>query len=556
MSQKENTHENEMNGAEAIIHYLESIGVDTIFGYPGGANLPIYDALRGSSIKHVLSRHEQGAAHMADGYARVAKKPGVCLATSGPGATNLVTGLANAMLDSIPVVALTGQIVRDQIGTDAFQEVDCLNITMPVTKHNELVTDEKCLLPALQAAFHIADTGRKGPVLLDVPKDVLSAKFPYNMDDQYVLKGYNPTTIGNIGQIKRAMKALNKAERPVILYGGGVDLANAIPEFNEFVRKLQIPIVRTLMGTGIFPDDDPLYIGMVGTHGNTMANRIVQKKADLIFAIGTRLGDRAVMKKDLFARNAKIIHLDIDPAEIGKSIPVDIPIVGDLKLVLANMNERLDQIDTEPAPPWIVDETRKNMLSTRDSASILEDVFSELSSIPMKLNISTDVGRHQMWANHFCRNMNQLPLITSGGLGTMGFGLPAAIGAWFAEPETPVVSLSGDGSFMMNMQEFVVAVEHNVPLTVVLLNDSRLGMIRELQTAAYKKRYTTHDFQKTIDFVKLAEAMGGVGETVISLEQIGPALKKAINSGKQTLINFDIPKLARSSGLALTPKAS
>ena len=305
-------------GAQALVFFLKSIGVEVIFGYPGGANLPIYDELRASGINHVLTRHEQGAIHMADGYARVAGKSGVCLATSGPGATNLVTGLANAMLDSVPVVALTGQIPRSQLGTDAFQEVDCINMTMPVTKHNELIFREKDLIPALQAAFHIANTGRKGPVLLDFPKDILEIPFPHTYENQIHLPGYNPTTKGNIGQIKRALKILKKAEKPLILFGGGIVLADAISEFLQLIHLSRIPVVRTLMGTGVIPENDPLYIGMIGTHGNTMANRVIQKQADVVFAIGTRLGNRAVMKTHLFAKNAKIIHLDIDPAEIGE----------------------------------------------------------------------------------------------------------------------------------------------------------------------------------------------------------------------------------------------
>ena len=540
-----------ITGAEALIQVLEKMGVDTIFGYPGGANLPIYDTLRQSKIRHILARHEQGAVHMADGYARVAGKPGVCLATSGPGSTNLVTGLANAMLDSIPVVALTGQIHRSLIGTDAFQEVDCINITMPVTKHNELIRYEKDLVPALENAFYIANSGRKGPVLIDIPIDVLNNPYPHEFDTRTELRGYRPTTKGNIGQIKRTLKALERAKKPVILFGGGVALSNGVSEFLKFVRSTKIPVARTMMGTGVISPKDPQFIGMIGTHGNRAANKIVKKDADLIFVIGTRLGDRSTKNTDTISKTATIIHLDIDPAEIGKNIKVDIPIVGDIKAVFQEMNERIAKKPLKIEKPWINVKDYKSTLSTRDAAGLLEVVFNALSKINRKLNISTDVGRHQMWANHYCTNPKHLPLITSGGLGTMGFGLPAAIGAWFAEPQTSVISISGDGSFMMTLQEFVVAVENKVPLTVLILNDQRLGMIRELQTTKYAQRYTVHDFTQVIDFAKIAEAMGGQGITVTHNRQITPTLKKAVTSGIPTIVNFDLEKMEKSSHLTV-----
>lgn len=556
MSEKDTLPNAELTGAEALVKVLEQEGVDTIFGYPGGANLPIYDALRNSSIRHVLSRHEQGAAHMADGYARVAGRTGVCLATSGPGATNLVTGMANAMLDSVPLVAITGQIARSLIGTDAFQEVDCINITMPVTKHNELVFSAHNLVPALKSAFYLANSGRKGPVLLDLPIDVLEESYPHDFSQTIQLQGYNPTLKGNIGQIKRALKALAKAERPLLLFGGGIALAGAINEFRVFKQAINVPVVRTLMGTGVVEDDDPLYLGMIGTHGHQQANRAIQKEADLVFVIGTRLGNRATVKSQLFAKNALIIHLDIDPAEIGKTIKADIPIVGDIKLVLQDMNERLAQKPLRKPVPWLTGTARKSKLSTRDGASIMEFLFSQLSTINQKLHISTDVGRHQMWANHYCTNPNHLPLITSGGLGTMGFGLPAAIGAWFADKDTPVLSISGDGSFMMNMQEFVVAVENRVPLTVLIINDHRLSMIRELQRSSYGGRFTSHEFTAPVNFVTLAEAMGGVGKRITHKNQFIPTLKKSIASGLPTIIDCDLEKVIKSSHLTVDSVAS
>lgn len=556
MSEKESEQTQKTTGARALVKVLESVGVDTVFGYPGGANLPIYDELRDSSIQHILSRHEQGAAHMADGYARVAGRTGVCLATSGPGATNLVTGLANAMLDSIPMVAITGQISRSLIGTDAFQEVDCINITMPVTKHNELVFESKNLVPALKAAFYLADSGRKGPVLLDIPVDILEEEFPHTFDKPVRLKGYKPTVKGNVGQVKRALKALERAEKPLILFGGGVSLANAIPEFRSFIERLNVPVVRTLMGTGVVDEFHPQFLGMIGTHGHYHANRVIQKEADVVFVIGTRLGNRALVKSQLFAENAKIIHLDIDPAEIGKNIRVDIPIVGDIKEVLSDMNNRMIKKPMTRKELWTVVERRKSRLSVRDGAEAMELIFGQLSTINWKLHISTDVGRHQMWANHYCTNPKHLPLITSGGLGTMGFGLPSAIGAWFADPKVPVVSISGDGSFMMNMQEFCVAVANEVPLTVLVINDHRLSMIRELQRASYGGRYTSHNLDAPIDFVKLAESMGGTGLRITHKEQVLPTLKKSISSRMPTIIDCDLERVFKSSHLTVGSRAS
>ncbi len=547
---------NELAGAEALVKILENENVETVFGYPGGANLPIYDALRESPIRHVLARHEQGAAHMADGYARVAGKTGVCLATSGPGATNLVTGMANAMLDSVPLVAITGQISRSLIGTDAFQEVDCINITMPVTKHNELVFSSDKLVKALKSAFYLANSGRKGPVLLDIPVDILEESYPHKLEQKAKLPGYNPTVKGNVGQIKRAIKALNKAEKPLVLYGGGIALAGAKKEFQEFKEAANIPIVRTLMGTGIVEEEDPLYLGMIGTHGHALANLAIQKHADVVFVIGTRLGNRAVVKTQLFAPHAKIIHLDIDPAEIGKNIKADIPIVGDIREVLEDINQRIAKKPIRKEKPWQVGEKRRSKLSTRDGASIMEIIFGELSTINQKLHISTDVGRHQMWANHYCTNPDHLPLITSGGLGTMGFGLPAAIGAWFADKDTPVVSISGDGSFMMNMQEFVVAVENKVPLIVLIINDHRLSMIRELQRSNYGRRYTTHEFKSPINFVALAESMGGIGKRITHQKQVAPTLKKALADGQPTIIDCDLERVIKTSHLSVDSVAS
>ncbi|OGG94278.1 MAG: acetolactate synthase, large subunit, biosynthetic type [Candidatus Lambdaproteobacteria bacterium RIFOXYD2_FULL_50_16] len=546
-----------MTGAKALVRMMEDRGVEVIFGYPGGANLPIYDELRQSKIQHILTRHEAGAAHMAEGYARVAGSPGVCLATSGPGATNLVTGLADALLDSIPVVAITGQIHRNLIGTDAFQEVDCFNITMPVTKHNELIKHESDLVAAIDGAFYIANSGRKGPVLLDIPVDVQLANYPHDLKAKAILPGYQPTVRGNIGQIKRALRALDRAERPLVLIGGGVEASGAVAELLSLVRKCRLPVVRTLMATGVIGADDELYQGMIGTHGNSLANRLVNQDADVILAIGVKMSNRSIVKPELFAKKAKLIQIDIDPAEIGKNLPADIPIVGDIKETLRDMNRRIEEKPICGREPWILGKHKRSttMLPKTDAARVMELVFDELSKIDQKLHVTTDVGRHQMWANHHMTNPKHLPLFTSGGLGTMGFGLPAAIGCWFADKETPVVNISGDGSFMMNMQEFLVAVEHKVPLTVIVLNDFRLGMIRELQNLKYGKRHIANDFNRDLDYPLLAQAMGGWGETIVDPKRIGPALKKAIQSRKPNILCFDLELLDQRANLSLKEKA-
>ena len=536
-----------LTGAEALIKTLEMLGVEIVFGYPGGANLPLYDALRESDIRHILARHEQGASLMANGYGRLSDRPGVCLATSGPGATNIVTGLADCLLDSVPVVAITGQIPLKFLGTDAFQEVDTINLTMSVTKHNELVTDPLEIVPSLRSAWKIANSGRKGPVLLDFPKDVLLEKHFYDLNEERDLPGYNPTTEGHIGQIKKAIKLLAKAETPLIIIGGGVHTGNAEHEVREFAKLSGIPVVRTLMGKGIVDEEDEQFVGMIGTHGTTEGNKAISK-ADVIFAIGVRFGDRTTMqKKEKFAEKAKIIQLDIDPAEIGKVVPVALPIVGDIKLTLSVINKRLAK---EPMMKnfWCAPKQRKNILLKNDASEVIEMVLQELSKIDTDLILTTDVGRHQMWATHTCLNPRHMPILTSGGLGTMGFGMPAAIGAWFVNRDKPVVNISGDGSFWMNNQEFLVAVEHNIPLTVVLINDSKLGMIKELQDAQYGKRHMAHDFTADIDYVKFAESLGGKGYKCHTADGITKTLNKAIHGGKPCIIDFDIYKIQDSIG--------
>ncbi|MBL0691150.1 MAG: biosynthetic-type acetolactate synthase large subunit [SAR324 cluster bacterium] len=544
----------EINGAEAIIKVLEDLGVRIIFGYPGGANLPIYDALaKSTQIKHILARHEQGAAFMAGGYARVKGVPGVCLATSGPGVTNLITGLADAYLDSVPILALTGQISRDFVGTDAFQEVDTFNMTIPITKHNELIYNEKELVPAIRSAFFIASSGRYGPTLVDIPRDIQEKKAHYDLSETRENKGYQPTLVPHIGQIKRCFRALRKAERPLIIAGGGVVLARANQKLLAFVEKTGVPVVRTLMGKSAMPEDHDLFLGMLGTHGNADANRAVVQ-SDMVLAIGTRFGDRSTMqKKSYFLKDKVVVHIDIDPAEISKTVAVDIPMVGDINEALNLLLKGLVERAEFPKQKWFKRKTNDNILGKWEEAEIIGLAVSEISKIDQELHLSTDVGRHQMWATHFCNNSKHWPLLTSGGLGTMGFGLPAAIGAWFADPTKPAINITGDGSFYMNMQEFVVAVEYDVPLTVFIVNDQKLGMIRELQKTKYGGRYFGHNFKHTIDFVGLARAMGGQGYKINHKFEILPTLLKAIKSKKPCIIDFDLHRVAK--GLAPTLKA-
>ncbi len=537
----------QVNGAEAVIAVLESLGVEYIFGYPGGANLPLYDALaRSKKITHVLARHEQGAGFMASGYARLKGKAGVCLATSGPGVTNLITAVADCFLDSVPLVAICGQIHQDFIGTDAFQEVDTFNITSPITKHNELVSDPDELVSAIRTAFYLANSGRFGPVLVDIPRDIQEHKQEYNLTAERELPGYQPTTNAHIGQIKRTVRAINRSAKPLIIAGGGVAQAKSQQLLINFVETLGIPVVRTLMGKGVMPEDHSQYIGMIGTHGTAEANKALTQ-ADLVLVIGSRLSDRTTMlKKEYFVREAVVVHIDIDPAEISKSVPVDIPVVGDLAISLQMILDEFIAQKRERKDHWFVKKNNNNILSKVDHAETISLVLSELSTIDTKFHITTDVGRHQMWATHYCNNVNHWPILTSGGLGTMGFGLPAAIGCWFADKTQPVVNISGDGSFFMNMQEFYTAVEYEIPLVVIIVNDNKLGMIQELQEAKYNKRYFANEFKHRHDFVALAKAFGAEGYNISSEKQIRPTLIKALELKKPVIVNFDLYQVALS----------
>jgi len=474
-------------GADILIQALISEGVTVAFGYPGGAILPLYDRLCDGPIRHILVRHEQGAAHMADGYARASRGVGVAIATSGPGSTNLVTGLATAYLDSSPVVAITGQVERRFIGTDAFQEVDIVGITIPITKHNEHIMSAADIFGAVKRAFYLARNGRPGPVLLDFPKDVLQEEAPFDPKEEVSIEGYSPILEGHGGQIKRAAKLLAQAKSPVIVAGGGVVRSGATDELLGLSRLLGAPVLTTLMGKSGVPQDFEYYLGMIGMHGSHTAVQTLQT-ADVIVAVGARFGDRAVLSYKKFEKLARFIQIDIDPAEIEKTVEVDIPIVGDAKKILAEIINRLTKEEGGVITPKAAPETRLERYEGSGPLSI-PAVVQALSDRGDDFIVVTDVGRHQIWAAKYY-NSPRLPLglfITSGGLGTMGFGLPAALGAKLAQPDKKVVLITGDGSFLMNIQELATSSQHGIPVVAVVMNDHHLGMIRQLQDTFYKQ---------------------------------------------------------------------
>ncbi len=529
---------NKMSGARALIECLYREGVDTVFGYPGGAVLPIYDELYSSSIKHILVRHEQSAAHAADGYARATGKTGVCIATSGPGATNLVTGIATAYMDSVPIVAITGQVPSPMIGNDAFQEANITGITLPITKHNYLVQDVADLPRIVKEAFHIASTGRPGPVLIDLPKDITTDEIEFYYPESVELRSYKPTYKGNIQQIKKAADEISKSSQPVIYAGGGIICSNASDELLEFAENASIPVTTTLTGMGAFPGDHTLYLGMLGMHGTKYANYAIQE-ADLLIAVGVRFDDRVTGKIESFAPNAKIVHIDIDPAEISKNLKVNIPIVGDAKWVLKALTKVIKQNNTQN---WInkIDEwKRKYPLHYMTDMSlkpqyIIEQIYEACNDAI----IVTEVGQHQMWAAQYYKYNHPRTFLTSGGLGTMGYGFPAAIGAKVGMPDKTVFDIAGDGSFQMNSHELATVVSHNIPVIIAILNNGYLGMVRQWQELFFERRYSSTCIKDSVDFVKLAEAYGALGIRVDKPEDVRPAIEKAIASKRPTLIDF------------------
>lgn len=542
-----------MTGAQAIIASLEAEGVDTIFGYPGGQAIKIYDALYDSKqIHHVLARHEQGATHMADGYARATGKVGVVLVTSGPGATNTVTGIATAYMDSIPMVVITGQVTRGVIGTDSFQESDIVGITMPVVKHSFLLQSTDDLTRTFREAFYIASTGRPGPVLIDIPSDLSGAEMIFHYPDSVNLPSYKPTYRGNARQVKQAAELIEKAERPLLYAGGGIVTSHACAELTELAERMQIPVVTTLMGKGAMRCSNPLNLGPVGMHGSKYANMAVTE-CDLLIAVGARFSDRVTGKVSEFAPHAKVIHIDIDPAEIGKIINPVVPIVGDAKGVLAAINERLAKADAQPIDrTWVDDVFRwrerwpfyTSDFSDYPNAIAPEVVLHKLSQKldPEASIVTTEVGQHQMWAHQNIHREHARTFISSGGLGTMGFGFPAAIGAKIGCPESEVVCVAGDGSFQMNSQEMATAKINDVPVKVLIIDNRALGMVHQWQSLFYNKRYSFTELADNPDFVKLADAYGWRARRVEKPEDVDDALDEMLTSKEPFLLDVMIPR--------------
>jgi len=533
------------SGARILVEALQTEGVETIFGYPGGVVLPIYDELFDSSLQHILVRHEQAAAHAADGYARASGRVGVCLATSGPGACNLVTGIATAYMDSSPIVALTGQVPTSLLGNDAFQESDITGITTPITKHNYLVKDARDLRRTVQEAFYIAGTGRRGPVLIDLPKDVSTAEVTDEppLPETVQLRGYQPTYQGHPRQIERALRLIGEAEKPVIYAGGGIISSDAAGALQEFAERLMIPVTTTLMGLGALPCDHPLNLGMLGMHGTEYANYAVTE-CDLLIAIGARFDDRVTGRVETFAPGARVIHIDIDPAEIGKNKRVDIPIVGDSRVILQAMIQRLSK--GGGYPNWI-DRIRRwkekhPLHHPSDDALHPQLIIHRLSErLEGEAVVASEVGQNQMWtAQYFCFR-HPRTWITSGGLGTMGFGFPAAIGASFARPDLPVIDIAGDGSFQMNIQELATVVQHDIPVKVLILNNLFLGMVRQWQELFHDRRYS-HTELSPVDFVKVAGAYGVDGMRVEDPGEVDEALSAALETDGPFVVDFRIER--------------
>jgi acetolactate synthase-1/2/3 large subunit len=536
-----------LTGAQIFFECLKAEGVKTIFGFPGGAVIDIYDEMPKHKIRHILVRHEQGAIHMADGYARATGRVGVCLVTSGPGATNTVTGVATAYMDSIPVVIFTGQVPTHLIGNDAFQEVDIIGITRPCTKHNYLVKDVTDLARIIREAFYLASSGRPGPVLVDLPKDVISSKTEFKYPKKVALRGYRPTYEAHVGQIKRACEEIRAAKRPVIYAGGGVIHSSAATELRQFGEAIRCPVTTTLMGLGGFPAPHELWLGMLGMHGTFRANMAVAH-SDLLIAIGARFDDRVTGKLADFAPEAKIIHVDIDPTSISKNVMVDIPIVGDCKDALKKL---IHLIEEQPIKD--LESTRKPWLDQIENwfqiyplayeqgpdvikpQFVVEKIY-ELSK--GKAVVTTEVGQNQMWTAQYYHFAEPRTLLTSGGLGTMGYGLPAAIGAQAAFPDRLVVDVAGDGSIQMCIQELIVAVENKLPVKVAIINNQYLGMVRQWQQHFYDKRYSETCISAAPDFVKLAEAYGAVGLRALKPSEVEPVIREAFATPRPVIMDF------------------
>ena len=543
----------ELTGSQILLESLKLEGVDTVFGYPGGAVINIYDDLYESSINHILNRHEQAAVHAADGYARCTGKVGVAIATSGPGATNTVTGIATAYMDSIPMVIITGQVPTPLIGNDAFQEADMCGITRPCTKHNYLVKDIRDLARTIKEAFYIARTGRPGPVLIDLPKDIQVTTHKFSYPDKVSLRGYKPTYSGNIRQIEKAAKMILAARKPVLYVGGGITLSGAEDVLLKLAEQTKIPVTTTLMAMAAFPQRHPQALGMLGMHGTFYANMSVTE-CDLLIAVGSRFDDRVTGRIDSFAEKAKIIHVDIDPTSIGKNIGVDLPIVGDLKDVLGKLhgylNKKPELVEdlVEATEEWrsmIAEWRERHPMTYRSSKSVIKPqyVIEKISEMTDEdAIITTEVGQHQMWAAQFFTFRQPKTFLTSGGLGTMGFGLPAALGAQVAYPDRQVIDISGDGSFQMNSQELATLVQYKLPVKIVILNNNYLGMVRQWQQMFFEKRYSQTVMELPIDFIKLAEAYGATGLKATKGDEVEATIKQALETPGPVVMDFTISR--------------
>ena len=539
-----------LTGAQIMMKVLKEEGVDTIFGYPGGAVIDIYDELERSDIRHILVRQEQCAVHAADAYARAGQTVGVCLATSGPGATNTVTGIASAYMDSIPIVILTGQVPSPLIGNDAFQEVDIVGITRPCTKHNYLVKRTEDLARTIKEAFYIASSGRPGPVLIDIPKDVANNVVEYKPIKSVKLRSYNPTYAPNLKQLNKAMALIENAKRPVIFAGGGVILSGASKALTQFAKKIQSPVTASLMGLGGFPATDPLWLGMLGMHGTYRAN-MSTSECDLLIAVGVRFDDRVTGKIDTFASQAKIIHIDIDPTSIRKNVPVTVPVVGDCRASLERLIKLADKVDfkgiKKKRKKWL--DKIRHWKDTTPLAYAQKDIIKPQFVVDKlyeltegKAIITTEVGQNQMWSAQYYHFDRPNHFITSGGLGCMGFGLPAAIGAQICRPDQLVVDIAGDGSIQMNIQELATAVSYKLPIKVVILNNGYLGMVRQWQELFYDKRYASTTMDHAPDFVKLAEAYGAVGLRATKPEEVKSVLSKGLAMKETVIMEFIVER--------------
>jgi len=539
----------QISGAQMVVEALIAEGVDTVFGYPGGAIMNVYDEIyKQDKFHHILNRHEQASVHAAEGYAKASGKVGVAMITSGPGFTNAVTGMADAYMDSIPLVVISGQVPMSLIGTDAFQEIDAVGISRSCTKHNYLVTDAKDLPRILKEAFYIASSGRPGPVHVDIPKDVTAQIEEFNYDIELDLETYKPHTKGNPRQIKKAMEAISKAKRPLFYLGGGVINANASEVVREFVHKTGIPAVETFMARGVLSFDDDLLVGMLGMHGSYASN-MAMSETDLVIGLGARFDDRVTGKLSEFAKNAEVIHVDIDPASISKLVNANYPIVGDVKSVVEDMLEHSSKVNPNRYEPWR--ETIKNFnelhpLTFHEDSERLKPqwVIKRVGELlGDDANISTDVGQHQMWTAQFYPFSRPRQFMSSGGLGTMGYGFPAALGVKAAMPEKVSINFTGDGSILMNVQELMTAVEKKLPVINIILNNNFLGMVRQWQTLFYDKRHSETDLSVQPDFVKLAQAFGGIGYRVHTKEEFDAALKDAVERNVVAFIEVIVERM-------------